>query len=138
MRNLLALGVFFFSSFSWGIPCDCEVVIYSPLTGSHRQRPTSLKTYQLEEFTSYSAKAQRACKESCESTFSKDMTTDRLQGLLLSYSQKLIAEKMVGHNCTGLTTLKYPVRVKAALGGMGLGNVADFIQVVNYEELCFY
>ena len=43
----------------------------------------------------------------------------------------------LSHNCTGFTTLKFPVRVKAKLGPMGLGNVVDLIQVVNHEQLCF-
>jgi len=65
------------------------------------------------------------------------MPGDRLRALLLTYTQGLIAERAVGFNCTGLTTLKYPVRVKASLGKLGLGNVSDTIEIVNHEELCF-
>jgi hypothetical protein len=60
-----------------------------------------------------------------------------VNALLIKYSKNLIDEKIVGHNCTGLTTLKYPVRVKASLGKLGLGNVIDQTHVINHEEVCF-
>lgn len=66
------------------------------------------------------------------------MSTDRLNALLVTLSQELIQEKVLGFNCTGLTTLKYPVRVKAKLGDMSLGNVENLVQVVNHEEICFF
>jgi hypothetical protein len=50
---------------------------------------------------------------------------------------QLIDQKVVGFNCTGLTNLKYPVRVKARLAENGLGNVADIVQVISHEEVCF-
>lgn len=100
-------------------------------------KPTSFKVYELEEFSSYSVKNQRACFNSCLNAFEEDMPAERLTALLVTYSQNLIEEKAVGYNCTGLTTLKYPVRVKASLGRLGLGNVSDTVQVVNYEKICF-
>jgi hypothetical protein len=36
-----------------------------------------------------------------------------------------------------MTTLKYPVRVKAKLAQNGLGNVADVVEVIGHEEVCF-
>lgn len=122
---------------AFAIACDCEVRIYSPMTGSHQMKSNSLKVYELEEYSTYSFKNQRECRKSCLEKFQEDMSSERLSALLLTYSQSLINERAVGYNCTGLTTLKYPVRVKASLGSLGLGNVADFIQVVTHEEACF-
>ncbi len=65
------------------------------------------------------------------------MSTERLNALLMSLTQDMINERVVGYNCTGLTTLKFPIRVKAKLGDMSLGNVEDLTQVVNFEEICF-
>ncbi len=65
------------------------------------------------------------------------MPTQRLKALLLSHSQNLVDEKAIGYSCTGLTNLKYPVKVKVKLGEMALGVVADFVQVVAHEEICF-
>lgn len=98
---------------------------------------TSLKKYELEEFGSYAAKNQSACRASCLKAFQEDMPSERLVALLLLHTQTLIREGAIGYNCTGLTVVKYPVRVKARLGALGLGNVADILQVVPHEELCF-
>jgi hypothetical protein len=99
--------------------------------------PVVIKTYQLEEFSSYAPKNIQQCRESCLSEFQKDMPSSRLNALLLTYSMELIDKKVLGYNCTGLTNLKYPVRVKAKLAQSGLGNVADLVQVVSHEEVCF-
>jgi hypothetical protein len=125
---------------SWtalAVPCDCEVKVYSPLTGSHRLTSNVIKTYPLESFSSYSVKNQLACRSLCLSEFQNDMPSARLNALLLTYSERLIEEGVLGHNCTGLTTLKYPIRVKARLGSLSLGNVVDQIQVINHEVQCF-
>lgn len=127
----------FWSFAAFAIPCDCEVRVHTPLTGSHQIAPTIIKTYALEEFSSFAKKNILSCRQSCEAEFQKDMPAERLNALLLTYSAQLIEERKIGFNCTGLTTLKYPVRVKATLGGRTLGNVADVVQTVNHEEICF-
>lgn len=137
MKLIFALIIGFFAFKALAIPCDCEVVIYSPITGSHQLKPNVLKAYELEEFSTYSVKNQLECRKSCLERYEEDMPSERLKALLLTYSQELINERVLGYNCTGLTTLKYPVRVKVKLGELGLGNVSDVIQVVNHEEVCF-
>lgn len=137
MKTILVLLSLVLTSHAFAIGCDCEVRIYSPMTGSHQMQPNNLKSYQLEEYNAYSVKNQNECRNKCLEKFQEDMPVDRLHALLLSYSQELISQKAVGFNCTGLTTLKYPVRVKALLGPYGLGNVVDMIHVVSHEEICF-
>lgn len=137
MRSILLLLIFIFSGAAFAIPCDCEVQVYSPLTGPQALEINTLKTYELEEFSSYSVKNQLNCRQYCSDAFHKDMPTNRLTALLMTYSERLIENKLLGYNCTGLTTLKYPVRVKAVLGKMGLGNVSDTIQVINLDQRCF-
>lgn len=127
----------FWSLAAFAIPCDCEVSVHSPLTGSHRISPFVIKTYELEEYSSYAPKNIQQCRQSCLAEFQKDMPSSRLNALLLTYSMQLIDQKVLGYNCTGLTNLKYPVRVKAKLARSGLGNVADIVQVVSHEEVCF-
>lgn len=126
-----------YSSLSWGLSCDCEVYVYSPLTGSHALSPMILKTYPLEQYDSYKVSNQLLCRKTCTEEYVKDLSADKLTGLLISYSQRLISDKLLGYNCTGFTTIKYPIRVRATLGKLGLGNVADEIHVVTHEEICF-
>lgn len=137
MKLIFTLVLGFVCMKAFALDCDCEIRVYSPMTGSHKLQPNTFKVYELEEFSSYSVKNQRLCRESCLKEFEKDMPTERLQALLITYGQSLINEKQLGYNCTGLTTMKFPVRVKASLGRMGLGNVSDTVQVVTHEELCF-
>lgn len=137
MRPFL-FGLFLFlPKLVLAVPCDCEIMVYAPTTASHSLSPNKLKTYQLEEFSSYSKRSQRECRQLCVEAFQKEMPTSRLTALLLTYSERLIESKVLGYNCTGLTTFKYPIRVKAILGDYGLGNVADFIHIVNHEQTCF-
>lgn len=137
MKLLCTIFITLLSVNAFAINCDCIVRVYSPMTGSHKIQPNDFKTYELEEFSSYSVKNQKLCRLSCMEAFQEDMPQERLNALMLSYSQTLINEGVLGYNCTGLTVLKYPVRVKARLGRMGLGNVADTVQVVAHEEACF-
>jgi hypothetical protein len=137
MYKFLLSLIGFWSFAVFAIPCDCEVRVHTPLTGSQQMSPVVIKKYELEEFSSFAPQNIRQCRESCLAEFQKDMPSDRLSALLVTYSMQLIDQKVVGFNCTGLTTLKYPVRVKAKLAQNGLGNVADIIQVVSHEEICF-
>jgi hypothetical protein len=137
MYKFLLSLIGFWSFAVFAIPCDCEVRVHTPLTGSQQMSPVVIKKYELEEFSSFAPKNIRQCRESCLAEFQKDMSSERLNALLVTYSMQLIDQKVVGYNCTGLTTLKYPVRVKAKLAQNGLGNVADIIQVVSHEEICF-
>lgn len=118
------------------IGCDCQVMAFSPITGSLAPSPHVIETYQLESFSKNTERSQMLCRESCQRIFQKEMPIERLDLALRTFSKNLISERAIGYNCTGLTTLKFPVRVKASLGKTGLGNVEDFIQVVSLEETC--
>lgn len=125
------------TSSAFAIPCDCEVRVFHPLTASHRLASASLIEYQLESFDTLTRANQVKCRNLCEEKFRSDVSASKLYGLLAELSHRLIDEGVLGHNCTGLTTVKYPVRVKANLGRRGLGNVADRLQVVSLERKCF-
>lgn len=133
----LFLFLILFSTSAFAIDCDCEVVVYAPMTASHKLPPKILEKWELYEFTTYSDKNQNKCQLLCLEKYQDEMTTKRLKALLSLYGQALIEEKSLGYNCTGLTTMKFPVRVKASLGKLGLGNVVNIVQVLNHEEICF-
>lgn len=137
MKILFWLSFLLQGTLAFAIPCDCEVRVHTPLTASHRIDPVIIKTYTLEEYSSFSRKNVGQCRQTCLEEFQNDMSAERLSALLITYGQELIEKRTVGFNCTGLTTLKFPVRVRAKLGGRGLGNVADLVQVVSHEQVCF-
>lgn len=137
MKLSFVVFLLMWSISAFAIHCDCDVIIFSPTTGSISMSPNYLKSYELDDFSNYSKKSQRACRAQCLEKYEKDMPTDRLRVLLTKYTEALISEGNLGYNCTGLTTLKFPVRVKARLGQLGLGNVSDSVEVINYEVPCF-
>lgn len=136
MRIFFVL-ILIWSTSALAMKCDCEVRVFSPTTGSFKLDSTPLKTYTLETYDSYRVKNQYRCRDLCLKTFEEDLPHERMSALLMLHSARLIREGVQSYNCTGLTTLKYPVRVKASLGKLNLGNVADQVYVVNHEEQCF-
>jgi hypothetical protein len=121
----------------FAIGCDCEIRIFSPLTGPQTLPSWTLNVFKLEEYSSFSSKNLKICRDSCLKKFQSEVLNNEIYIQLLSYSEDLIKKRLIGFNCTGVTTLKFPVRVKASLGNLGIGNVADFIQVINLQEVCF-
>lgn len=117
--------------------CNCEVKVYHPTTVSQKLKAATMKEYQLENFDTLSIKNQYQCRSLCLKEFHRDLPAERLAALLITLSQRLIDEGVAGYNCTGLTTFKYPLRVKAKLGRLAIGNVADQIEVVTHEQACF-
>lgn len=99
--------------------------------------PNVVKKFQLESYDKDTIESQIQCRKSCFEVFGKQMNQNILSSLLMAHTEDLIDKKWLGFNCTGLTTVKYPVRVKAKLGSISLGNVADLIHVVNHERICF-
>lgn len=128
--SLYSVGIYAYS-------CDCDLLVFSPMTGSHQMPPAKLKTYELENYATKSLKAQSSCQNSCFKAFNDDMKGGRLKSVLHLYTQRLISERVVGFNCTGLTTFQYPVVVKARLGNLSLGNVHRSMEVITHEEACF-
>jgi len=110
---------------------------FAPISGSHSIPPNVLRKFQLDSYDDDSVRSQRLCRQSCSQAVETKLSSTNLTSLLLAYSQELIEKNAIGYNCTGLTTLKFPVRVKAKLGSMALGNVSDSIQVINHEKMCF-
>jgi hypothetical protein len=132
----LLILVLFWSFGLFAYDCDCEVFVYSPMTGPHLP-PKIFERYEINEFPRMTSNSQNLCRVGCLKKFEEELPARKLNELLQGYSQELIQGNVLGYNCTGLTTLKYPVRVKASLGGQGLGNVVDQIHVVTHEEVCF-
>lgn len=136
MKYFLLLNLLFSLS-AYAINCDCDIRIHSPIGASLNIQPIILKTLKVESFSSYSYKNQLQCRNSCLEEYQSEMPSLKLKAFLQSYSQELISQGRIGFNCTGLTVLKFPVRVRARLANFGLGNVSDLIETVAHEEICF-
>jgi hypothetical protein len=125
------------NSAALALPCVCEVRFHTPLTASHEIPPHLYYSFEADEFPSVSLKHVNLCREVCKSSFHQKIPAERLQAGVTNYGQFLVEQNLVGHNCTGFTTLKFPIKVRAFLGPYGLGNVVNLSQVINYERICF-
>lgn len=137
LRSLFLTVFLAYPALGKGVDCDCHVMVYSPLSTKVSISPIKLKTFQLDRYGFETTENQISCRKSCLTKFKREIKFDRLQALLALHSQELIEKNIIGFNCTGLTTLKFPVRVKAVLGDSGLGNVVDHLVIINHEEKCF-
>lgn len=138
MHNFfLIIFVLLFSWDSSALTCQCSILAYSPVTGPRNLKPELIKKFDLEEFGNLKQINQKKCLESCYHAFEKEMSYEALYDLLKGYSYTLIDQKVLGYSCTGVSVYKFPIRVKANLGHLGLGNVADFIEVIDLEVECF-
>jgi hypothetical protein len=117
--------------------CTCNVNVSHPLTASQTMKTATMRTYTMSTYDSMNEANVDACRNECVQQFRRDLPPDELTPILVELSKQLIDQKVVGYNCTGLTSFKYPVRVKAKFGRRSLGNVADQIEVVTYEQVCF-
>ncbi len=137
MRFLFLIFTMLWSSQILAIHCDCEVYVLPPTSGSHSIPIKKLAVFEIDEFSSYSTKSQFSCRNFCRQEVEEKLSSSDLTKKLNDYSAYLAEKSLIGYSCSGLTTLKYPIKVKAVLGKKGLGSVADFIQVVNYSQNCF-
>src|SRR4051794_39907285 len=104
MKFIFILILAFHVVTAFAIECDCEVRVHSPLTGPHQLPPDVIKVYALEEYSTFSIPNQRECHSMCLKEFEKDMPPERMKAYLITYGQSLITQRVIGWNCTGLTT----------------------------------
>lgn len=137
LKGIIAFSITLLSVNGFAFYCDCRLLIFSPLTGSHRLDSVEYKSYTLETFSKINDNTKNACRLSCSEKFNANFKSDDFYSIVYRHAEELIQSGAIGYNCTGQTTLKFPVKIKASLGHVPLGNVADFIQVVTYEKSCF-
>jgi len=137
MSFLFLIVMMLWSSQILAIHCDCEVYVSPPTSGPHSIPVKKLTVFEIHEFSTYSKKSQLSCRSLCGQEVEENLSSSDLTRQLKDYSANLVENNLIGYSCTGFTTLKYPIKVKAVLGKKGLGSVADFIQVVNYSHNCF-
>jgi hypothetical protein len=137
MRFLVLIVIILWSPQIFAIHCDCEVYVLPPTSGPQSIPAKKLAVFEIHEFSSYSKKSQFLCRNLCGQEVEEKLSSSDLARQLKDYSASLVENKLIGYSCSGFTTLKYPIKVKAVLGNRGLGSVADFTQVVNYTHNCF-
>lgn len=138
MKFILSAFLFMVSLPALSYTCECRVEFYPPLTGSH-SIPIESKIFEEgREFGKINKYSYQACYEDCKNAAVEKFPYTQLQQVAYQQSVKLIQNDQVGYNCTGPTTFKYPVRFKAFLGPVSLGNVRQEMIIVHHDQKCFY
>lgn len=138
MKFVLSAFLFMMSAQTLAYTCQCSIEVYPPTTGSH-SIPISSKVFdEGREFGRISKASYQACYQDCKEASVETFPYPQLQQVAYQQSVKLIQNDEVGYNCTGPTTFKYPVRFKAMLGPISLGNVRQELVIVHHEQKCFY
>ena len=137
MKIILLLSLLISSHAALAYTCQCVIEVYPPVTASHAI-PLESKIYdEGREFGKLSKVTYQACLMDCRESAHNDYSYPQLQQIVQKQTVKLIEKAKIGHNCTGQTTLKYPVRFKANLGPIALGNIREEMVIIQHEEQCF-
>lgn len=138
MKFTLLVFLFMMNSMALAYTCQCSIEVYPPTTGSH-SIPLESKVFDVgREFGRINKYSYQACYSDCKAASTEKFPYPQLQQVAYQQSVKLIQNDEVGYNCTGPTTFKYPVRFKATLGPIPLGNVRQEMVIVHHEQKCFY
>ncbi len=137
MKGILLAYLILISPNILAFNCDCELIAYHPLTSSYKVEPKVIKKFEIEAFGSFSKKNIESCRKLCSEEFEDKVSPKILNRMLIEYSSRLVEEGLLGYSCTSLTQIKYPLRVKAYLGGKSIGISSDFVQVIHSDQKCF-
>ncbi len=138
MKITLSAFLFIISSQVYAYTCQCTVEVYPPTTGSHSIPLESKMFDDGREYGRLTKYSYQACATECRESSIDKFPYPQLQQVAYQQSVKLIKNDEVGYNCTGPTTFKYPVRFKASLGPVTLGNVRQEMVIVHHDQKCFY
>lgn len=102
------------------VECRCDVFALPPLTASHNLPPHDLGGFSgVEQATKMGDPA--LCRQDCRLGAMKEYEQAFLKERLRPWVDQLVADGSAGRNCTGPTTFKIPVRVRASLDARSVG-----------------
>lgn len=137
MKGLILTASLLIASPVWAFYCNCEVYAVSPLTSSEKSETHTIaevkgRFYGLSDIT-----AVRECRQDCALNAQADFDEDTLKTKLTPWVDELVDYKLAGFNCTGPTSFKVPVRVRAKLGERTLGIAREQIIFIHRNRSCF-
>jgi hypothetical protein len=115
--------------------CRCDLVSGHPMEGM--STPRFIKSYDGRYYGLPTPKAKAECIDECRSAFETKVDEYYLKEELRATGESLTYNREVGVNCTGPTTMKFPVQMKAYLGESSIGISHSSIHVVHFEKICF-
>jgi hypothetical protein len=125
-----------YSSLSFALDCKCNLLSGHPLEG----KVTSyyIQTFSGKYYGLPTPRAKLECLSDCQNIFETKVDEYYLKQELRDIGEKLAYEGQLGFNCTGATTLKFPVQVRAYLGESSLGISHTSFHNIHMEKVCFH
>lgn len=137
MKNIVLIFSFLISASAFSYTCECKIELYPPLTGSLSTQVESKVFDEGREFGVLNPQNYQGCLMDCRQAAYNEFPYYQLQQVAYQQSNKLIANDALGYSCGSATTYKYPVRFKASLGPIALGNVRQELVIIHREQNCF-
>ena len=117
--------------------CMCQVVAVAPMEGSHKVENHIVAEFEGKFYGNYDYGAVRNCRSDCAIIGQRRYDEETLKDKLLPWVDELVAYGFNGYNCTGPTTFKVPVRIRASLGRRTLGIARQQMIFIHRERSCF-
>ncbi len=120
---------------AWALECACEVYAFPPLTASHRIPPHLVGDVDagVQEDNQLDP---TLCRTRCQELSRNEYDATMLKERIAPWVDQLAADGTVGRNCTGPTTFKVPVRVRARLGAATLGIAREDMVFLHRQIAC--
>lgn len=124
------------STASFAGACYCELSAGAPLSASYKLPAHELGKEKVSFFDLDNDETQELCRKDCQLFYKKQYPDPIVNQLLEIHANSLIRKSDLGYNCTGPTTIKYPLRMKALMDDRPIGVVRFSMGIVHLELSC--
>lgn len=135
--RIFLMSLFLLSGLARANYCSCEIYAVSPMRDSRRIEDYTVANLRGKFYGNYDLNAVRDCRNDCAILAQEQYDETTLKDKLLPWADELVAYGLSGYNCTGPTTFKIPVRVRASLGERRLGIARQSVIFLHRERSCF-
>lgn len=137
MKTLSIIVMLFLSTVVQAGYCECELYAVSPMTASQKVENHVVAQFRGKYYGDFDASSVKECRNDCAHITQTEYDDETLKEKLLPWVNELIEYGLAGYNCTGPTTFKVPVRVRASLGERRLGISRESMVFLHREKSCF-
>jgi hypothetical protein len=136
MRSIFILCILF-SRLAWSSTCECHLNAFSPIHGNTFSYKDKVMTFIGNYHGAINVKSVHGCRQECVEMMRDKVDSDDLLVELKLRAQKMVDEETIGYNCTGTTTFKFPIEMRAYIGDRSLGSTYKSLEIVHVEKKCF-
>lgn len=118
------------------VDCSCEVRALAPMRASQAVLPHRVGEFPGRQFGTREASAPATCLKECRRDALARFPRAALEAELTPWVDEVAANGGQGRICSGPTTFKVPVQVKAHLGDQALGVAHQTVVFLHREFDC--